>query len=289
MTRNALTSALLALAVSAAAIASPGFARADEADDVQASAESNSGPLNDRFMFSLGTFMLSTNTKVQVNGTGGTGTDVDFDKDLGLKDADRFRVDGTWRFFKRHKLRAMYFSTSQSRTHSLDRDITIGDTTYPIAGSITAKNDTTIVELAYEYVFMKRPTFELAGSAGIHSIKFDFSVTGDATVNGVPTTGRVEKRNTSAPLPVFGFRALWEFAPKWYLDGQEQFFVISYGDYQGHVNDFRAGVVRMFGDHFGVGAGYNGFKTRLDVNKTNFDGSLKWRYGGAQIYVTANF
>jgi len=285
-----MSSVLLLLAASAAAIASPGLARADEADDVQASAESGSGPLNDRFMLSLGTFLLSTNTKVQVNGTGGsTGTEVDFDKDLGLKDSDRFRVDGTWRFFQRHKLRAMYFSTSQSRTRDLDRDITIGDTTYPIDGSIKATNDTTIIELAYEYVFMKRPTFELAGSAGIHSIQFDFTLEGDATVNGVPTAGRVESRNTSAPLPVFGFRALWEFAPKWYLDGQEQFFVISYGDYQGHVNDFRAGVVRMFGSHFGVGAGWNSFSTRLDVGKTNFDGSLKWRYGGAQLYVTANF
>ncbi len=87
-------------------------------------------------------------------------------------------------------------------------------------------------------------------------------------MNGVPIQGERKQHDTSAPLPVFGVRALWEFAPKWYLDGQEQFFVISYGDYQGHVNDFRAGIVRMFGDHFGVGVGYNGFKTRLDVSKT---------------------
>jgi len=38
----------------------------------------------------------------------------------------------------------------------------------PHRRQIKATNDTTIIELAYEYVFMKRPTFELAGSAGIH-------------------------------------------------------------------------------------------------------------------------
>ncbi len=136
-----LTSALLALVAGATAIAAPGLARADEADDVQASAESDSGPLNDRFMLSLGTFMLSTNTKIQVNGSAGqVGTDVDLNRDLGFKDADRFRLDGTWRFFKRHKLRAMYFSTSRSSTGTLQRDITIGDTTYPVDATVTAKN-----------------------------------------------------------------------------------------------------------------------------------------------------
>jgi hypothetical protein len=48
-------------------------------------------------------------------------------------------------------------------------------------------------------------------------------------------------------------------------------------------------VTRMFGAHFGVGAGYNAFTTKLDANKDTFDGQLKWRYSGAQIFLTGAF
>ena len=288
--KNAWSSALVVIAVGTAALSYPLQAQSAESDEVLASAESGSGLLHDRFIVSLGTFLLETKTKVSVNGTAGAAaTEVDLKRDLGFKDSDRFRVDGAWRFKNRHKLRMMYFNTSQERTKALARDITVGDTVYPASASVTVKNETTVAELAYEYVFVMRPTYEVAGSAGIHSLKFKFQVSGTGTVNGVTGQFSTETADTTAPLPVFGLRGLWEFSPQWYLEGMGQFFAIKYGDYDGHISDVRVGVTRMFGEHWGVGAGYNSFTTRLGVTKPSFDGELKWRYGGAMIFVTAAF
>ena len=67
--------------------------------------------LDDRFMVSLGTFLLTTQTKIAIDGTSGNnGTEIDTEKDLGFRDADRFRLDATWRFAPKHKVRAMYFT-----------------------------------------------------------------------------------------------------------------------------------------------------------------------------------
>jgi hypothetical protein len=93
----------------------------------------------------------------------------------------------------------------------------------------------------------------------------------------------------TAPLPVIGARGLWQFSPHWYFDGQAQFFAVKVDNVDGHISDVRAGVTRMFGSHFGVGLGWNQFVTRVNLNKPSFEGSLRWRYSGAMLYVTGSF
>ena len=68
-----------------------------------------------------------------------------------------------------------------------------------------------------------------------------------------------------------------------------QYFQLKIGDVDGRVTDFRAGVTWMFSKHVGVGAGYNAFTTKVNVTKEAFDGSMKWRYSGAQIFITGSF
>jgi hypothetical protein len=273
------TVALPAILIACASVGLSTPARADDSD-----------LLNDKFNVSLGTFLLSTNTTVKIDGTAGQqGTEVNLGQDLGFSDSNRFRVDGTWRFFKRHKLRFMYFSNNTSADRSTTRDITIGDTTYPTSANLHSSNKTTIAELAYEYVFMQRDTFELSGSVGLHTVNFKLAVSGDGTVNGQTGQFSTETATATAPLPVIGLRGLWQFSPQWYFDGQGQYFGLKVDNVNGHLTDLRLGVTRMFGAHFGVGAGWNQFTTKVSLTKDSFEGSLKWRYSGALIYITGAF
>ncbi len=272
----------VALSAILIATASIGFAAPARADD--------SDLLNDKFNISLATFLLSTNTTVKVDGTAGqVGTDVNLGRDLGFRDSNRFRVDGTWRFFERHKLRFMYFSNNTTADRSITRDITIGDTTYPASASLHSSNKQTIAELAYEYVFMKRETFELSGSVGLHTVNFKLAVSGDGTINGQSGQFSTETASATAPLPVIGLRGLWQFSPQWYFDGQGQYFGLKVDNVDGHLTDLRLGVIRMFGAHFGVGAGWNQFSTKVTLTQDRFEGSLKWRYSGALLYITGAF
>ncbi|MEY2854407.1 MAG: hypothetical protein RL030_1539 [Pseudomonadota bacterium] len=267
-----------------------GYSADESAGSIKVNASRNSPLLDDPFSVSLGTFLLTTKTKISIDGTGGnSGTVIDTKKDLGFKDADRFRLDATWRFAPNHKVRAMYFSISQSNTQMLDRDITVGDTVYPVNVEVTAKNSTSVYELAYEYSFLRRDNYEITASAGLHAIDFGFSLSGVGTVNGQTGQARTETAGVTAPLPVFGLRGLWEIAPKWYVDAQAQYFALKIDNIDGRITDLRAGVTYMPGRHWGVGAGYNRFVTTVGVNKNAFDGQLKWNYSGAQVFVTASF
>ena len=68
-----------------------------------------------------------------------------------------------------------------------------------------------------------------------------------------------------------------------------QYFSIKIDPYDGSVTDFNVSGVWQFAEHWGVGAGWNQFRTNLKVNGDRFNGELTWKYSGARIFVTASF
>jgi hypothetical protein len=261
----------------------PAILLAAVAPAVQAEA---GNPLEDRVSISLGGFLLNTSTKIRVDGDV-RGTEIDSDKDLGLNDSDRFRFDGYWRMTPRQKLRVMYFETNNEANKNLDRDLIFNDTLYPVNLDVHATSKTQVTEVAYEFAFMRRETYELSGSFGIHNLKFTTGLSGE--LNGQPLPNLTNTAQANGPLPVLGVHGVWRINDKFYFDAMIQYFSIAYDVYDGRVTDYTASVVWQASKHFGVGAGWNNFVTKVDVDGDHFDGSLRWTYGGARIFVTASF
>jgi hypothetical protein len=243
-------------------------------------------PLNDRFSFSVGGFLLDTDTTIRVDGDTRTGSEVDLGRDLGLQDADRVRVDAYWRMTPRQKLRLMWFDTNASGRRVLDEEIIFDDVVYPVNIEVRGSIETTVTSLQYEFDFLQSEKYELGGTFGIHNLSFDVGLSG--TVNGM--TGALQSSaNADGPLPVIGLHGIYRFNDKWYLDYGLQFFKISFDIYDGSITDGTASVVWQATKHVGFGAGWNQFRTKLEVDGDRFDGELTWKYGGARIFVTASF
>jgi hypothetical protein len=245
-------------------------------------------PLTDRFSLSLGTFLLDTSTQLRIDGAAGNGTEFDAERVLGLRDSDRFRVDGYWRFANRHKLRLLYFDTKRSATRSIDTTLQVGDTVFPVDAELESSFDTRVAELAYEYTFLKRDNYEVAASFGIHDLKFELNMEATRSGSGEPLS-LARAADANGPLPVLGLRGTWLLSKRFYLDAQVQFFKISIDPYDGRLEDYTISVVWQAFKHVGLGAGYNQFVTRLDVSDDRFDGSLRWKYDGARIFVIGSF
>ena len=243
-------------------------------------------PLTDRFSVSLGGFLLSTDTKIRVDGAA-RGTEIDTERDLGMEDSDRFRVDAYWRMTPRQKIRVMYFDTQQEATKTLERNLVFNDTLYPVNLEVRAKSETQVAELAYEFTFMHRDKYDLSVSGGIHNLKFSTSLSGE--LNGNPLPNLTNSSQANGPLPVVGVHGVYRMNDKFYLDAMIQYFSISYDVYDGRVTDYTASVVWQFSKHWALGGGWNNFITNVEVDGDNFDGHLRWRYGGARIFVNASF
>jgi hypothetical protein len=248
--------------------------------------------LDDRFALSVGTFFLTTHTTVRADGSAGAGlpnlvgTPINVERDLGIGNKTSIRIDGYWRFLERHKIRIMYFDENRSASHTIEEEITFRGKTYPIHTDLDARLDTIVAELAYEYAFLRGEHYELSGSAGIHELKFKFKLTAIGETVNTEETGTA---NVNGPLPVLGLHYVWQFAPQWSLDAMFQFFSLKYQQYKGNLQDYNASVFYMPWKNFGFGAGWNTFRTNVNVDNASYDGNLTWRYGGARIFFRMSY
>jgi len=259
-------------------------------------AQSNAeGLLNNSWTFNLGGFVYQTGITANLNGQSSQNPEVDFDETFGeADDATRVRLDGLWRITPAHHLRFMYFDNSQTRSRVLGEDVKWGDYTF-LAGSYAEfRQEFKAYALAYEWAFLRSPTYEVAASVGVNFMDMQFGLSG--TVNGIDPDGNpvngVSRSRTSdlpAPLPMLGLRAGWVVAPNWYVDAQAQWFQVRIDEYDGRWSDLRVAATWMFHRNFGIGLGYNWFGTRVDVEKNDFNGRLKLNYSGLQAYLTGTF
>jgi hypothetical protein len=255
--------------------------------------------LKDRFNVDVGTFLVASNLNGSLRGTANTSNqNLNFDQEFGT-DADqtRWRVDVLWRITRRQHLRFGYFDNDIQRTRVIDRNIEWGDYTFLAGGQVKAEQKFRVYELGYEYAFLRRDTFEVVASAGIHFDDLTLKLSGNAsltvdTPTGVvqqPATFETKQSSVPAPLPMLGLRGDWAVWDHVYLDASGQVFKFSYQGLNGNWSDLRAGATWMFNHHFGVGIGYDRFATHLDVSKGSFDGRLNVGYQGGLVYVKGGF
>ncbi|HUK01439.1 MAG TPA: hypothetical protein VLW26_04080 [Steroidobacteraceae bacterium] len=249
-------------------------------------AHADENALNDKLSISLGTFIITTDTTVRVDGSSLIGTPIDLKRDLGLADRNSFRLDGYWRFARKHKLRVMFFDEARSAQKTITRDITFQGQTYDLNTTLGARLDTQVAEVAYEYAFLKGDNYELAASAGVHdmSFKLTLSVVGN-TINA-STSARA---SVNGPLPVLGLHYVWQFTPQLNLDAMFQFFKLKVNPYDGDLEDYNLSLVYMPWKNFGVGAGWNEFVTHFGVDSSSYSGRLDWRYGGARLFARFSY
>jgi len=245
-------------------------------------------PLDDTFDLSLGAFILSTHTTVRAGGSPGPaapveiGTPIDVERQLGISDRTSFRLDGYWRFFERHKLRVMYFDETRSADKSITDEIVFRGQTYSVNTQVGTSFKTLVAELAYEYAFLRGEHYELAGSLGIHELTFKLQLTAVGQNVNAQQSARAD---VTGPLPVIGVHYVWEFYPRWSLDAMFQFFALKYQQYDGNLQDYTATVYYMPWKNFGFGAGWNEFRTNVNIDNASYDGNLTWRYRYRRAYV----
>jgi hypothetical protein len=288
MSRKSTSKFATAAVVCLSATLGAGSAAAQSASPAQALLDNN-------WVFNLGAFVVGTDLKASLNGRSTNNPEIDFDETLGAADdTTRVRGDVLWRINPVHHLRFSYFNNTIERSKIIDRDIAWGDYTFKADGQVDSRHEMEVYELAYEYAFMKQPTYEVAAIIGLHYTETKLQLSGNATVilpDGSTSIAEPTVRTNSlaAPLPVIGLRGAWVVAPQWLVEASGQYFGLDYEGVDGSWSDLRASATWMFNRNFGLGLGYNRFSMRVDASKNDFNGRLKTSYGGLQAFLTGTF
>jgi hypothetical protein len=246
--------------------------------------------LDDRFSLAIGSYVVDTDTEVRLDGRSGQGTRFDWEQTFGGGDANRLRLDGQWRFADRHKARFMVFTSSNTSSRRIGQNIDWGDETFPATANVKSEFGFGIYELAYEYAFLRRDKYEIAGSFGLHFTELELELSARASnSNGTLQADISEKGNVGAPLPVLGLRGQWALPWDLWLDVGAQYFALEIDNYDGSLSDLRATITWQPSRWLGIGIGYNRFSFDMDVDADRFSGSLDWTYAGPMLFYSATF
>jgi len=251
-------------------------------------------PETDRFNISLGTYLISFDTNAQVSSTNGLGTVIDMEEVLGLDDRRTdFRLDGYWRFSRKHRLDFGLFYDSRSGTRTLSEQIIWDDATYDLGAEIDSKFSTSYLKLAYRYAFVRDDRAEVGLSAGLATIRLAAEISGEGTVdqNGVPSALQFVKKKESvlAPVPVVGLYGSFVIVEGLFFRPAVEFFSLNTGGISGALVDSRATVDWFFSERWGVGLGFSRVRVEYQDEESDPRVDVNTKFGGALLYFSYSF
>jgi hypothetical protein len=250
-------------------------------------------PGEETFTISGGVFLPSFDTSAQVDTSLGIGTGVNLEDDLNLtSDETIFWGDASWRFARKHRLTVDYFRFTRDAGAVAKRELTIGDETFPVGASLSTEFKFEIVPIAYTYSFMNEKKYEFGASLGVHWYTMELSVLGSASLNDLDADFSVSV-DAEAPMPLLGLFFDYYFTPKWSAALHGQFFALDLDDdtfsFSGTLTNLRLSTEYWVFNNLGLGVALNWFKLDVDLDDSDWKGSVDYEYWGPQIYATIRF
>lgn len=246
-------------------------------------------PDTDRFFLRGGLFFPKMNTSVQIDpsNSNGTGSAISLEKDLDFDERPVVAFgEAGWRFSENWRVTFEYFGLERGETAVIDRDLVIGDTTYPINASVTGSFKSNVYKVQVGYSIVRNETAELGVSLGAHLTDFATSLEGQAAGGAALKT---ETRSILAPLPNVGaFGHLRLFGPV-NLTGRINWLQLKIDNYKGGLTDADVGLAWHFARHFSATASWRIISYRLDVEREQFEGRIRYRFSGPTVGVLATF
>jgi hypothetical protein len=248
----------------------------------------------EQFKITAGGILAWIDSGIGVDGSTSNGTLIDLDSPNGSKRANNFVLGAEWRVASRHRVGAIYFTTSKDRELSFNQSVTIGDETLVPPATLASTSRNRFIFATYEYSFVKNKDVELSGLLGAYVNKFSADLTGTATVqnsNGQTTINKTVNYTPSVtvPMPLIGGSVDWFVSPRVTLGASLSGLKAKIGDVKGSVFVATASAEYMFTRNLGAGLAFMHTSADVDVAKSNFTGSIDWRNNNLLLFATLKF
>jgi len=212
------------------------------------------------------------------------GAYIDFVETLGGEaSASVGRLDGLYRFDEHHAVGFSWYALKFSGHRSLSTQVDWGNQTYPIGTTVDSEIKFDVYKVNYQYSLFNREGVELGALVGLHVM---------GTSIGLNAAGINQARSESmtAPLPVWGLYASYDFTPRLSAYFNYQFFFVSYeGRVEGALQDFLLGLEYRVSEHFAVGTAFNRFGMKLEAKEDAFTLNYSSDWNGLMLYGSLYF
>jgi hypothetical protein len=194
----------------------------------------------------------------------------------------------------RHQVDFMYASYHRNGKATLDEEIDINGTTYPVGAQVKSLFDFDIIRGTYSYAVLQDERMRIALGLGVYAVPLEYrlSIKPDAA----SATSRVEGADTTLPLPALALRGEFQLIPKLFLNAGIDAMYLEISDFKGSLLDVNVGLEYRPWKHVGFGLGYNAMSVHVegednnsDYPGVNFVGNVDVRFAGLMLYGKLNF
>jgi len=242
--------------------------------------------LPDTFMLRLGGYSIqSANTVMRLDSANAPiGAYIDFHDTLGGETRTTiFRADGLYRFNERHALGFSWYDVKFTGTRVLESPINWGG--IPFSAQVDSKLKFDVYKLNYQYSVFHDEKAELGASFGFHIMHIFAGI-------DVSGSNQSQSEAATAPLPVWGLFADYNFTPRFSAYYNYQFFFINVDNkFKGGLQDFIFGLEYRLFRNIALGAAYNRFSLAAEIKKNADAPTLKLNtnWNGAMLYGAVYF
>lgn len=250
--------------------------------------------MDERLRLDFGGFFQKFETTVRVDSEEyGKGTEISLEDDLGIdSNQANFRGDGYWRFGRHGRLDFSYTGWNRAASHTIDRDITIDDTTYHAGATIDSRIQVSAFELYYGYSFWNTPEFELGLQLGVSALVNKISVEGTGTISGGGGSAggsfTSESRSLTAPIPAIGAQFRYTLLPGFLFSARVRGIGATIDDIKASSFQWRAGLDYYPWKNVGFGAAYDYMDISVE-KQSDPTVELDYKYSGPMAYLSLVF
>ena len=265
-------------------------------------AEWQSWPTGDRFRFGVSAYRPSIDTDLVLT-AGPIRGSISLEQNFGLDDSKTLpQLNFSWRFFKRHSLRANYFELDRSGAGTAPVDLTLCPEndclpSLPVEWPVNSYLDVNVFGIGYDYsvVFTEKMDWTLGVGLSVQDFSFGILTDNPFVFPGQPAEQIEVESKFTAPLPTLATSFTYALTDKWLLRAalnwlQVDFSTGSSGKFDGSIIGFDAAIQWKTFKHVGFILSYQAFDLDLKVDDgEEFSGDIKYDYRGPRLGILGYF
>ena len=252
-------------------------------------------PLAERFKLRIGGFLIDRfDTTARFDSTQfPIGTLIDLEENFNLESSETVvRIDGFYRFNRRHRLDWTYYRSRRSGTAIAEQDYIIGDPDDPDGGFTIPKDarvrtqwDFDLLKVGYAWSFLNKRRYEMFIGAGLNIRNLDIEIEYQATLATFSDRDRIDGEGL-IPLPTAVIGGRWNLTQKWQSIFRYELFILEFGNYRGSQQDFQLLFEHSTFKHVGFGLGINTVDTNIRAQDEKIRGEFDSRILGLLGYIS---
>lgn len=226
-------------------------------------------------------------TDVQLNASATVlGTSIDFERELGFKEHGSIAwVSGLWRVSRRNQLTVAYVDIGRDvAQYQLQRTIRFGNETFDVNANVDAFLDTSYLAASYRFVIVATPSVEFGALIGVTVINLSTGIQLSGSVSGAGSRDTTKDASFTAPAPLPGAFLNVRPHPRVTIRALGDYISADFGDIDGQLFEAFGAVDVMITKWLGAGGNYSYNRLSVGVDDDSFNGRLRYRFSGPQVY-----